>query len=71
MKKFAIEKKLIKPMFTSKYTTELGWISLPEMGCVFNYWHLHAKYKTEKSRDTAFAALVSKCGLFEYRKKDL
>ena len=71
MKKYAIEKKLIKPMFASVYTANLEYIGPSEVGCVFNDWHLHAKYKTKKSRDTAFAALVAKCGLFEYRKKDL
>ena len=71
MKKYAIEKKLIKPMFASVYTANLEYIGPSVVGCFLNDWHLHAKYKTEKSRDTAFAALVGKCGLFEYRKKDL
>lgn len=71
MKKFAIEKKLIKPIFHEIYDANHNYIGPSKIKCFLNDWHLHAKYKTEKSRDTAFAALVGKCGLFEYRKKDL
>ena len=49
MKKYAIEKKLIKPMFASVYTANLEYIGPSEIGCVFNDWHLHAKYKTKRA----------------------
>ena len=59
MKKYAIEFKLKKTIFSAEF---LAW---------FNDWQIWRKYKTEKSRDTAFNDIVAKNDIYDYRKKDL
>jgi len=70
LKSFAIEKKLIKPMFTSIYDVMGKYIGESALSCFFNDWHVWRKYETEKQRDEALQA-VSNRDLWEYRKKDL
>jgi hypothetical protein len=70
-KKYAIEQKLIKPMFTKCYTANLEYIGESELPCYFNDWHVWRKYATERQRDEAFKVLSAKSDLWEYRKKDL
>ncbi len=71
-KKFAIEKKLIKPIFTKCYTANMEYVCESSIVCWLNDWHVHRKYDTEKKRDMALQALKEGSGdMYEYRKKDL
>lgn len=68
---FAIEKKLVNPMFTRCYNANMEYIGGSRIKCFFNDWHLHKKYKTEKQRNEAFRVLSEKSDLWEYRKLNL